>query len=499
MLDNSDGNYPDVDAGTGVTNYAGNLFQNVNQTSNFIASANQSPTFANRDRGNYVHIVGITPTAGAITVSVNYDGPADFLGSQNGDGIGVCGLQLVNAAVDLVQVSLIGPVSQRVMTNTPATFSVAALGNPAPVYQWYRVSGGVTNLVPGATNSFYTTPPVQDSDTGTGYFVVAANSLNSVTSTTAILTAGHVVSPAPGVLENDEFNTGGFSSALTALTSIYPGSPWLTTNTPGPIEFLASFKDHADLSDNSAERIYGWFTPAVTTNYVFFVASDDAGVLWLSTNNSPSNVFEIAQNQGWMTCGNDGPTDWTLSNTGTGEEPHRSSGEWRSDQFELNGGPAAIAGVIFGSWSAWPGLNVDGSIPLTGGARYYIELDHQQGGGGQGAAVTYKFAGAPDPATGSAPLLAGNNLSTISAPDYVLSKPQPRITKTSASGSSLTISGTNGLVNAQYYVLSSTNVALPLVNWTITATQRFDASGNFSYTTSVIPSVPRKFYRIAVP
>src|SRR5205085_10275876 len=115
-----------------------------------------------------------------------------------------------------------------------------------PVYPWYQVSAGVTNLINAATKSSYTTAPVQDSDTGTGYFVLVSNSIPSVrTSSTAILTAGHMVSPASGVLENDEFY--GTTDANTTLTQdLYPGSAWLTTHTPDKIEYLSIFNDHAD-------------------------------------------------------------------------------------------------------------------------------------------------------------------------------------------------------------------------------------------------------------
>src|SRR5690242_8424999 len=67
------------------------------------------------------------------------------------------------------------PASQRVMTNTAATFSVVVSGNPLPGYQWYKVVGGTTNPIAGANTASYTTSSVQDSDSGNGYFVVATN------------------------------------------------------------------------------------------------------------------------------------------------------------------------------------------------------------------------------------------------------------------------------------------------------------------------------------
>jgi len=69
----------------------------------------------------------------------------------------------------------------------------------------------------------------------------------------------------------------------------------------------------------------------------------------------------------------------------------------------------------------------------------------------------------------------------------------PRINSVRLQGASLVISGTNGTTSGSYYVLSSTNVALPLVNWTRIATNSF-TGGNFNFTNSVNPSVQRQFF-----
>jgi hypothetical protein len=54
------------------------------------------------------------------------------------------------------------------------------------------------------------------------------------------------------------------------------------------------------------------------------------------------------------------------------------------------------------------------------------------------------------------------------------------------------ITGTNGLPNAVYYVLTSTN--LPV--WTPIATNTFDNNGHFSATLPYIPGDSRRFYKI---
>ena len=385
------------------------------------------------------------------------------------------------------------PLNQRATTNTAATFTVTAIGSPLPAYQWYSIIGGVTNLIVDATSATYVTQPVQDSDTGDGFFVVVSNSAGSIASDVATLTAGHIVTASGFLTVNEYFLD--FPNTLSAFGALYPTASSLPP--ADKVEYLKIFNDNADLPNGGGEQVYGWFTPPVTGNYIFFEASDDAGALWLSTNNVPANAYEIAQNEAYMISGNDGPTDWTLTDTGSGEGAYSGTGEWRSDQFELGGGQNAYANLS-GVWTAWPGLNADGSIPLQAGTQYYIELDHWQNANGQGAAVTYKLDGNTDPSTGSASLLTGSAISD-SVPDSVAPEPRPLINSIRTASSKVAVSGSNGLVNAVYNVLTSTNLAAPLTNWTITATQRFDSNGNFAFTNTVTAGSPYRYYLIQVP
>jgi len=71
----------------------------------------------------------------------------------------------------------------------------------------------------------------------------------------------------------------------------------------------------------------------------------------------------------------------------------------------------------------------------------------------------------------------------------------PQITSITASAGTSTIGGTGGLPNGSYYVLSSTNVALPLAQWTRLATNSFLGDGSFSYTDPAATSAT-KFYLV---
>ena len=76
--------------------------------------------------------------------------------------------------------------------------------------------------------------------------------------------------------------------------------------------------------------------------------------------------------------------------------------------------------------------------------------------------------------------------------------PQPAITGISLSGTQLALNGTNGLASGTYHVLTSTNLGLPLRQWTAVATHRLSASGNFTITATnaVNPNDAERFFTL---
>ena len=76
--------------------------------------------------------------------------------------------------------------------------------------------------------------------------------------------------------------------------------------------------------------------------------------------------------------------------------------------------------------------------------------------------------------------------------------PQPHITGISLSGSNLVIIGTNGASGEQYNILTSTNLLLPLSQWTVLPTNTFSGS-SFSLTNMFNPTGTRDYYIIRVP
>ncbi len=127
-----------------------------------------------------------------------------------------------------------------------------------------------------------------------------------------------------------------------------------------------------------ADQFVGVFIPPVTTNYVFFVCSDDNCELYLSTDILPANAVMIADESAWSN-----PNQWTTSGGSS------SLAQKRSDQFVASGASSP--------------QNPKG-ISLVAGNMYYIELDHENGNGGYNDSVYYKYTGQPDPVSdGSVP------------------------------------------------------------------------------------------------
>ncbi len=73
---------------------------------------------------------------------------------------------------------------------------------------------------------------------------------------------------------------------------------------------------------------------------------------------------------------------------------------------------------------------------------------------------------------------------------------QPAISGFSISGTNLVIDATNGRTGQTYFVLTSTNAALPLNQWLPLTTNVLSASGNFTITitNTFSPGIPQRFY-----
>ena len=93
----------------------------------------------------------------------------------------------------------------------------------------------------------------------------------------------------------------------------------------------------------------------------------------------------------------------------------------------------------------------------------------------------------------------GFDTSTFGQVKLVVTAPAPpQIVSTSLLGNQFIASGTSGYTNgtSHYLVLSTTNVTLPLNQWSAEVTNLFDTTGSLHFTNAIGPGVPMKFFRL---
>jgi autotransporter-associated beta strand protein len=93
------------------------------------------------------------------------------------------------------------------------------------------------------------------------------------------------------------------------------------------------------------------------------------------------------------------------------------------------------------------------------------------------------------------------NLSTLHTDGWltVVSNTPPVIASVRIAGGGIVMVGHGGAPGATFWVMTSTNVALPLAGWSFSATNIFDAAGNFAFTNALSPGNDLQFFRLQVP
>jgi uncharacterized delta-60 repeat protein len=75
----------------------------------------------------------------------------------------------------------------------------------------------------------------------------------------------------------------------------------------------------------------------------------------------------------------------------------------------------------------------------------------------------------------------------------------PMINSVAISAGTLVLQGSWGVPGANFYLLSSTNLAAPMTNWTRLLTNTFDSNGNFDLTNLLNTNGPQSFFRLQAP
>lgn len=141
------------------------------------------------------------------------------------------------------------------------------------------------------------------------------------------------------------------------------------STTPSGTSALTSLEGPTNWGDNYGDRMRGYITPTATGAYTFRIAGDDYSELWLSTDDNPANKVKIAYIEGWTD-----PYQWNKYST------QQSS-----------------------------------AISLTAGHRYYVEVLHKEGTGGDNISVAWTGPGISTPT-----VVAGSFLSPYYSPSTSL-------------------------------------------------------------------------------
>ena len=267
------------------------------------------------------------------------------------------------------------PTNTTVYEGVSITFrSVAASSTELALgYQWYR--GNV--LIGGATGPNYSIIPGV-SDNGALFSVVArtADGVLSITSSVATLTVLQAVWE-PGFVNVEFWGTGTNNPSRATIEAGNAGTPtYVTTSTA----FEAGINNES--GNDYGRRLSGFFVPATSGAYDFFVNSDDDSDLFLSTTASAANKRLVALESGWS-----GARQWVGVGGGS------TLTQKRSDSYTPDAG-------VTTPYSA--------GISLIAGTRYYMEIVQHEGGGGDSVGANMKVHGGADPLNGDASLLTGS-------------------------------------------------------------------------------------------
>lgn len=328
------------------------------------------------------------------------------------------------------------PASQTVQCSSNATFSVGASGQSIS-YQWYLGAGAIS----GATNATLTLNGVTLAESGGSYKVVVSNSLNSVTSSVAVLTVIDTIPPVVTLIG-------------PATTNILQGTPWVD---PG-----------ATASDTCAGSLPVTTNGSVNvnaggTNTLHYVATDPSGnsatntrmVIVLPTNGPPI----ISQQPSNQTAQCTSPT--TLSVVAYGAEP--LSYQWYDGAMALSNG-SEISGATTAN------LTLSSTLLSQAGSYKVVVTNSVNSVTSQVAVVTVD-----DSTTPEVTVIGSTVLSVVQGTSYI----DQGATATDACVGSLPVT-TNGSVN-----VNATGTYII----TYTATNSGGNSGSAQRTVTVTPGI----------
>jgi PKD repeat protein len=502
---------------------------------------------------NYVHLTPTVTTNGVLNIGFHGGTP------DNGQGL-LNGFQLngpdTNVSLTLsADTSCDSPLTDYV--GRTVTFSAAFAGFPAPSLQWEVDYGSGYVLIPGATNSVLTLANLQTTNSG-NYELFATSAAGDLNSTALTLSVQTLPSPLAVNVQFDGTTYTGTRAATqvggAVIGNVGGSDYWNPVSNPNPAGantnlifgslVLSDVNNYGtpmsltytgasqDYNNGNNTPFYGSGSPAENLMQASLVTLNSntasvtmqglpAGVydLYLYSCDSSSlqqNVTRFSANDAYDTSGpNDtnnvltleanyvhlAPTVTTnglltISFTGT------ANGRGNLNGVQLSGPGATILAPVAGFTATPTNAFVTQSVAFTDTSSG--NLTNWVWNFGDGNSVTntsgsvshaYAAAGTYNVSlTAKGP--GGANTTNLVGAVKVYA--QPTLGSPVLSAGSLTFSGTGGMPNAQYRILTATNVALPLASWTPVATNTIAPDGSYSYTQSFLTNAA-SFFRLVTP
>jgi autotransporter-associated beta strand protein len=372
---------------------------------------------------------------------------------------------------------------------------------------------------------------------------ISGSASASLTTTAWTVGARNTTAVFAGVITGNSVTKVGTGTWILTGNNTYSGT---TTISGGAIQIGAGGNTGAlgagNVTDN-ASLVFNLYNNAVCPNNISgsgSLSQAGDGVLTLSVANTYSGPTFITA--GTLALTNSGSivssTNINLSNGAlldiSGTTSHTMtlvSGKMISGDGSVNGNFTVASGATLAPGNNDLGaLSFSNSLTLNSGSKTILNISHDSQTNNvvivAGAFVwggSLIVSNADDPLQGgdafilfSAPSFAGN-FSSITLPALtpglywdtstlkvdgtirVVVETPPAIGNIGVSGGNLVLSGAGGITNGTYYVLTSTNIAAPLANWTRLITNQFDGSGNFNFTNAMDTNSPQSFYLLQLP
>jgi regulation of enolase protein 1 (concanavalin A-like superfamily) len=248
-------------------------------------------------------------------------------------------------------------------------------------YNWLS---GVITVPPGQSSVAITVQPVNDrlveGPETLDIFLQPAINYTRASPAPALVRIFDDENPVGCLRRQAYFDIPGASIADLISSGKYPTSPDLDDSIT---EFESGWLGP---QDNYGQRLTGYLIPPETGQYIFYLASDDASQVFLSTDDQPTGKRLIVE-----------------------EPQHNPSRNWE--------GQFAATPLLDGSGQPYL-QRASGPISLRSGAPYYVEVLHKNGAGANFVALAWKTPTGSAPLNGSAPI-PGNALAWAPVPLWI--------------------------------------------------------------------------------